>query len=149
MLIQPFPIPSNGDEPRSPRSVKSKATCGKRSKDSCIYKLFYSPIDSKSNGLVPLPIFTFAIFFSAAKQACGPEVPPLAGLRGKSIGGKRIPPGDPTVFPQNEAGPPGNSNSECGFRNGLLHLTHVHSTHFSKIQRMRLADIKNDFPLDP
>jgi len=35
------------------------------------------------------------------------------------------------------------------FRFGLFHLTHVHSIHFSKIRRMPLADIKNDFPLDP
>jgi hypothetical protein len=34
----------------------------------------------------PLPLFTFSISFSAKRQACGPEVPPLAGLRAKSIG---------------------------------------------------------------
>jgi len=33
--------------------------------------------------LAPL---TFATLFLMGKKACGPEVPPLAGLRGKSIG---------------------------------------------------------------
>ena len=50
-----------------------------------------------------LPTFTFAVPFSAKKQACGPEA---RVLRGKSIGGKRILPGDPPVLPKNEAGPP-------------------------------------------
>ncbi|MBP1724228.1 MAG: hypothetical protein H6Q44_1933 [Deltaproteobacteria bacterium] len=31
------------------------------------------------------PTFTLMTPFSARKQACGPEVPPLAGLRAKSI----------------------------------------------------------------
>ena len=51
-----------------------------------------------------LPTFTFAILFPAKKQACGPEA---RALRGKSIGGKRNPIEDPTVLPQNEAGPSG------------------------------------------
>jgi hypothetical protein len=54
-----------------------------------------------------LPTFTFAIPFSSQKQACGLEVPPLAGLRAKSIGGKRIPLEGPPVFPQNAAGASG------------------------------------------
>jgi hypothetical protein len=37
-----------------------------------------------------------AIPFSAKKQACGPEG---RALRGKSIGGKRIPSGDQPVLP--------------------------------------------------
>jgi hypothetical protein len=45
-----------------------------------------------------------AILFPAEKQACGPEA---RALRGKSIGGKRNPIEDPTVVPQNEAGPIG------------------------------------------
>jgi len=51
----------------------------------------------RANGLAT---FTFAIAFSAKKQACGPEA---RALRGKSIGGKRIPSGDPPVLPQGEA----------------------------------------------
>jgi len=42
-----------------------------------------------------LPPFTFAILFPVGKQACGPEA---RALRGKSIGGKSIPPGDPPCF---------------------------------------------------
>jgi hypothetical protein len=41
------------------------------------------------------------LLFSAEEQACGPEA---RALRGKSIGGKRIPAGDPILFPQREAG---------------------------------------------
>jgi len=62
-------------------------------------------------GLV-LPTFTFVLFFSSKKQACGPEG---RALRAKSIGGKRNPAGDPIGFPQNEAGPPG--VSQFGIRN--------------------------------
>jgi hypothetical protein len=51
-----------------------------------------------------LPTFTFAILFLAKKRACGPEA---RALRGKSIGGKRNPIEDPTVLPQNKAGPSG------------------------------------------
>jgi hypothetical protein len=51
-----------------------------------------------------LPTLTFLNPFSARKQACGPEA---RVLRAKSIGGKRIPPRDPTVHPQNGAGPSG------------------------------------------
>jgi hypothetical protein len=47
------------------------------------------------------PTFTFKNPFSAPKQACGPEA---RALRGKSIGGKRILPGDPARLPQNGAG---------------------------------------------
>jgi hypothetical protein len=43
--------------------------------------------------------------FSARRQSCGQEVPPLAGLRGKSIGWKGNPFGDRPVLPQKEAGP--------------------------------------------
>jgi hypothetical protein len=46
-------------------------------------------------------------------------------LRGKSIGGKRILSGDPPVLPQKEAGPSGNANSECGFRNSGLNFESV------------------------
>jgi len=46
----------------------------------------------------------FTFFFSAKKQACGPEG---RALRAKSIGGKRNPAGDPIMFPQNEASPSG------------------------------------------
>jgi hypothetical protein len=49
-----------------------------------------------------LPLFTFMIPFSAKRQSCGQEA---RALRGKSIGGKRIPYGDPLVLPQKEAGP--------------------------------------------
>jgi hypothetical protein len=49
-----------------------------------------------------LPLFTFMISFSAKRQSCGREE---RALRGKSIGGKRIPYGDPLVVPQKEAGP--------------------------------------------
>jgi len=48
-----------------------------------------------------LPPFTFSIPISSKKQACGPEA---RALRGKSIGGKGNPLGDPPVLPQNEAG---------------------------------------------
>jgi hypothetical protein len=51
-----------------------------------------------------LATFTFAIPFSAKKQACGPEA---RALRGKSIGGKRKRLEDPPLLPQNEAGPSG------------------------------------------
>jgi len=51
--------------------------------------------------------------FFAKKQACGLEE---RALREKSIGVKRIPPGDPSVLPQNAAGgsgaPPGAPTSE-------------------------------------
>jgi len=46
--------------------------------------------------------FTFAILFPLKKQACGQEA---RALRGKNIGGKRIPYRDPLVLPQKEAGP--------------------------------------------
>jgi hypothetical protein len=61
------------------------------------------------SGKIALPTFTFAILFPAKKQACGPE---SRALRGKSIGGKRNPIEDPTVLPQNEAGPSGAPTSE-------------------------------------
>jgi len=48
--------------------------------------------------------FIFKITFSAKKQTCGPGA---RALGGKSIGGRRIPTGDPIGFPQKEAGPPG------------------------------------------
>jgi hypothetical protein len=52
------------------------------------------------------------------------EVPPLAGLRGKSIGGKIILAGDPPVLPQ--AGPSGIANSECA----LNHVRFRAALHF-------------------
>jgi hypothetical protein len=52
------------------------------------------------------------LFFSAKEQACGPDA---RALRGKSIGGKRIPAGDPILFPQREAGLSG--ATEFGMRN--------------------------------
>jgi hypothetical protein len=67
-----------------------------------------------STGFISLRPFTFAILFSAKKQACGPEG---RALRGKSIGGKGFPAGGPILFPQNGAGPSGDANSECGIRN--------------------------------
>ena len=57
--------------------------------------MFHRSKKAKSKALPP---FTF---FSADEQACGPEA---RALRGKSIGGKRNPAGDPIGFPQNEAG---------------------------------------------
>jgi len=45
---------------------------------------------------------SLVLFFSAKKQACGPEA---RALRAKSIGGKRIRKGNPFVLPQGEAGP--------------------------------------------
>jgi hypothetical protein len=59
-----------------------------------------------------LPTFTFTILFLGKKQACGPEA---RALRGKNIGGKGNPLGDPPVLPQNEAGPSG--VTEFGNRN--------------------------------
>jgi hypothetical protein len=59
--------------------------------------------DRRSDSFL-LHAFTFAILFPAKKQACGPEA---RALRGKSIGGKRNPFGDPPLLPQNEAGPSG------------------------------------------
>jgi len=56
--------------------------------------------------------FTFALPFSAKKQACGPEA---RALREKSIGGKRIQSGDAPVLPQSEAGP--SAVTEFGIRN--------------------------------
>jgi len=56
----------------------------------------------KRQPLPHLAPFTFVLFFSAKKQACGPEG---RVLRAKSIGGKRIPYGDPLLLPQEEAGP--------------------------------------------
>jgi len=53
------------------------------------------------NSILGLPLFAFAIAFSAKMQACGPEA---RALRAKSIGGKRIRSGDPPVLPQTEAG---------------------------------------------
>jgi hypothetical protein len=70
-----------------------------------------------------LPPFTFAIAFSAKKQACGPEARALCK---KSTGGKRITAGDPIVFPPKEAGLSGarpgapTTESPCSWRkNGL------------------------------
>ena len=60
--------------------------------------------DALFGGVFGLATFTFITAFTARKQAFGPEVPPLAGLRGKNIGGKRIPPGEPAGLPQNGAG---------------------------------------------
>jgi len=61
-----------------------------------------SPRDVKTHSK-PCPPSLFKSFF-APNRAYGPEVPPLAGLRGKSIGGERIPSGDPPWLPQNGAG---------------------------------------------
>jgi len=61
-----------------------------------------------------LPTFTFVPFFSAKKQACGPEG---RALRVKSIGGKRKPSEDLIVLPQSQAGPSGVPNSEFGMWN--------------------------------
>jgi hypothetical protein len=44
-----------------------------------------------SRNFASLVTFTFAIPFSAPKQACGPEA---RALHGKSIGGEKILPGD-------------------------------------------------------
>jgi hypothetical protein len=57
----------------------------------------------------------FCDFVSAKRLSCGQEVPPLAGLRGKSIGGTRNPPGDPALLPQNAAGLSG--VTQFGIRN--------------------------------
>jgi len=46
-----------------------------------------------------VPTFTFTISFPARKQSFGPETRAFCG---KSIGGKRISPGDPAVLPQVE-----------------------------------------------
>jgi hypothetical protein len=54
--------------------------------------------------------------FPAKKQACGPEA---RALRGKSIGGKRNPIEDPTVLPQNEAGPSGAPLAVESYRPGV------------------------------
>jgi hypothetical protein len=58
----------------------------------------------KVNIFFPLAPFTFEIAFSSKNQACGPET---RAFRGKSIGGKKLSPGDPPVLPQNGAGPSG------------------------------------------
>jgi hypothetical protein len=63
------------------------------------------------NFLAPLRFLNLS---SAPNRACGPEA---RAWRGKSIGGERIPAGDPPWLPQNGAGHSGNSNSECRFRN--------------------------------
>jgi len=67
--------------------------------------------------------FTFESPFSAPNQACGPEA---RALRGKSIGGERILPGDPARVPQNGAGrsgarpgAPTAENSGSWRKNGL------------------------------
>jgi len=72
---------------------------------------------------LPLATFTLKSPFSAPNQACGPET---RALRGKSIGGQRIPSGDPAWLPQDGAGRsgarPGAPTSENpGYRreNGL------------------------------
>ena len=57
-----------------------------------------------------LPTFTFKSPFSAPGQACNREG---RALRGKSIGGERILPGDPTRVPQNGAGRPGARSREA------------------------------------
>jgi hypothetical protein len=62
---------------------------------------------------------------AAKKQACGPEV---RALRGKSIGGKGIPAGDPIGFPQGEAGLSG--FAKFGIRNvefGIICFPFCHS----------------------
>jgi len=46
--------------------------------------------------------FALVIPFSAKRQSCGQEA---GALCGKSIGGKRIPHGDPLLLPQKKAGP--------------------------------------------
>jgi len=73
--------------------------------------------------------FPFRTPFSARKHACGPET---RALRGKSIGGKRIPPGDPAGLPHNGAGPAGarpgapTAESTRSFgKNGLPALYHA------------------------
>jgi len=66
-----------------------------------LYSYLRNPFRSVSTGISNLPTSTFAIPFSAKKQGCGPEA---RALRGKSIGGKRNPLGDPPVLPQEEAG---------------------------------------------
>lgn len=46
---------------------------------------FYTKYMEKSQSF-PVACTFFAIAFSAEKQACGPDVPPLAGASGKGIG---------------------------------------------------------------
>jgi hypothetical protein len=73
--------------------------------------------DSRTGKLVKpdfgLAHLHFLNLFFAPNRACGPEVPPLAGLRGKSIGGERIPSGDPPWLPQNGAGRSGARSREA------------------------------------
>jgi len=61
-------------------------------------------------GLFVLPTFTFVPFSSAENRACGPEA---RALRGKSIGGEKILPGDPAWLPQNGAGRSGARSREA------------------------------------
>jgi hypothetical protein len=61
-------------------------------------------MSNKVNVFLDLAHLHFLNLFFSPNRACGPEVPPLAGLRGKSIGGERIPSGDPPWLPQNGAG---------------------------------------------
>jgi len=70
-------------------------------------------MDILGNGFSSLAPLTLAILFPWQRQACGPEA---RALRAKSIGGKRIPLGDPSVPPQSEAGPSG--AAKFGIRNG-------------------------------
>jgi hypothetical protein len=102
--------------------------------------------------------FTFVLFFSARKQACGLEA---RAFRGKSIGGKRNALGDPSVLPQNEAGRSGVPNSEFGmwnseFLGSFLPFRIPHSTFRISIarpaQEMRGAScffLRNDLASRP
>jgi hypothetical protein len=67
-------------------------------------KSIIPPSKKPVNIKIKLAPLHFCPFLFAKKQACGPEG---RVLRGKSIGGKRNPAGDPIGFPQKEAGPPG------------------------------------------
>jgi hypothetical protein len=65
------------------------------------------------------PWFTFAVLFSAKKQACGPEA---RALRGKSIGGKRNPSGDHPCFRKVRRAYRALENSEFGMWNSEFFL---------------------------
>ncbi len=69
-----------------------------------------------------MPTFILEILFPGQRQAGGPEA---RALRAKNIGGKRIPLGDPSAPPQNEAGPSG--AAKLRIRNSLLIFAIPHS----------------------
>ena len=100
LYVSPRLFPAEAESRRQGNRQRSYGR--NRAWQALLLELYTLPL--KSRQFHSLPTFTFATLFPVGKQTCGPGVPPLAGLRTKSIGGKIIRKEDPFVLPQGEAG---------------------------------------------